>query len=55
MLAVNGFDLYDSVAADDIPRRELDSPLADHGLLARDVLTLATPAGETHFELGGTQ
>jgi hypothetical protein len=54
LLAVDGFDLYDSASADDIPRAELDRPLAEHGLLAHDVLTLATPAVEDHFELGGT-
>jgi hypothetical protein len=30
-------------------------PLAEHGLLARDVLTLATSTEHDHFELGGTQ
>jgi hypothetical protein len=54
-MAVNGFDLYDSMSADDIPRRELDRPLAESGLLSRDVLTLATLEVETHFELGGTK
>jgi molybdopterin/thiamine biosynthesis adenylyltransferase len=54
-MAVNGFDLYDSMSADDIPPSELDRPLAEHGLLARDVLTLATSTEHDHFELGGTQ
>jgi len=55
LMATNGFDLYDSVPADDFPQRELGRPLAEHGLLAHDVLTLATPAVENHFELGGTK
>lgn len=54
-MAINGFDLYDSVSADDVPRNELTRSLAEHGLLPHDVLTLATPVWETHFELGDNE
>ena len=52
-MAVSGFDLHDSVSADDVPPHVLTRPLAELGLLAREVVTLATPAVEAHFELGG--
>lgn len=52
-LDTSGFDLYDEAPLSAAPRRALGLPLSRLGVRVGDVISLSTPAADTHYEVGG--